>query len=100
MEFIISYNGKSTILASPIVPALTLMGRDLGYVQTAGKCGPKSDFFCLHVTLICLWHDSVNRTNHMGSFQFRFVPLPYVVLNPLQVRCFTIRPQSEQSYRN
>jgi len=32
MEFIMPYNGKSTILASPIVPALTLMGRDLGYV--------------------------------------------------------------------
>ncbi len=47
------------------------------------------------MTQICFSNDGANSTNHMESFQFRFVPLSYVVLNLIQIICFAIRSQSE-----
>ncbi len=52
------------------------------------QIGSNLIFLCSHVTQICFYHDNVNKPHGIWSFQFRFVPLPYVELNAIKVRCF------------
>ncbi len=77
------------------------MSGNSGYVHTAGKCGP-NPIFCSHLsTSDCFfsWQSEQHKPHGIWSFQFRFVPLPYVVLT-IQVRCFAMWLQSEQTYQN
>lgn len=43
---------------------------------------------------------TVGTAHGIWYFLFRFVPLPYVVLNQIQIQSFAMQPQSEQLYQN
>ncbi len=48
--------------------------------------------FCSHCDsdLFLSWQCEQHKPHGIWSFQFRFVPLPYVVLNRIHVRCFAV----------
>ncbi len=68
---------------------------------TLQEMWPKSNFLLTfeHIRLFFLMTEWTAQTTWNLIFQFRFVPLPYVVLT-IQVRCFAMWLQSEQTYQN
>jgi len=59
-----------------------------GYVHTAGKF-----WFTFGSDLFLSWQREQHKPHGIWSFHFWFVPLSYVVLNPIQVRCSAMRLQ-------
>ncbi len=90
------------LFLTPNLAVSCMLAIKIGYVHTAGKCGPNLFYFFLPTRdsdLFLPWQCEPHKLHGIWYFQFWFVPLPYVVLNPIHVRCFAMQLQCERTYR-